>query len=70
MKQIIVYVGNDVHQDFIEVAVYRADESEPFIEKHLLNNKSIVQKFYKKLAAEYEVRACYEAGGCGYVLYR
>jgi len=70
MKRIIVYAGNDVHQDFIEVAVYRADESEPFIEKRLLNDRGLVQKFYKKLAEEYDVRACYEAGGCGYVFYR
>lgn len=70
MKQIIVYAGNDVHQEFIEVAVYRSEESEPFIEKRLLNTKDLVQKFYRKLAADYEVRACYEAGGCGYVFYR
>ncbi len=70
MKKIIVYAGNDVHQDFIEAAVYRADESEPFTEKRLLNNKGAVCKFYKKLVEEYDVRACYEAGGCGYVFYR
>ena len=70
MRQTIVYAGNDVHQDFIEVAVYREDESEPFIEKRLANDKSLVQKFYKNLVADYDVRACYEAGGCGYVFYR
>ena len=70
MKQAIVYAGNDVHQDFIEVAVFRADEHEPFIEKHLINDRGVVQKFYKKLVEEYDVRACYEAGGCGYVVYR
>jgi transposase len=70
MRQTIVYAGNDVHQDFIEVAIYRADESEPFIEKRLVNDRGVVQKFYKKLVEEYDVRACYEAGGCGYVVYR
>ena len=70
MKQTIVYAGNDVHQDFIEVAVYRADENDPFIEKSLLNNKAAVQKFYKRLTDEYDVRACYEAGACGYVFHR
>lgn len=70
MKQLIVYAGNDVHQDFIEVAVYRSDESEPFIEKRLVNDRGVVQKFYQKLVEEYDVRACYEAGGCGYVVYR
>ena len=62
MRQTIVYAGNDVHQDFIEVAVYREDESEPFIEKRLANDKSLVQKFYKNLVADYDVRACYESG--------
>jgi len=57
MKKIVAYVGNDVHQAFIEATVYRADEQVPIIEKRLLNKKINVQKFYKKLSNKYEIRA-------------
>jgi len=65
MKKIVAYAGNDVHQAFIETTIYQADEYVPIIEKRLLNKKTTVQKFYKKLSKKYEIRACYEAGGCG-----
>jgi len=70
MEKIVAYVGNDVHQAFIEATVYQADEQVPIIEKRLLNKKINIQKFYKKLSRKYEIRACYEAGGCGYMFYR
>jgi len=70
MEKIIAYAGNDVHQAFIEATVYQANEHVPIIEKRLLNKKTTVQKFYKKLSRKYEIRACYEAGGCGYMFYR
>jgi transposase len=70
MRKIIAYVGNDVHQGFIRAAVYEGDQQEPIIEKELRNERLVVQKYYRKLSKKYEVRACYEAGGCGYVFYR
>jgi transposase len=50
--------------------VYEGDEQEPRIEKHIRTEKAEIQKFYKKLSKKYEIKACYEAGSCGYVFYR
>ncbi len=66
----IAWTGNDVHQETIAVSVYVGDEQEPRIEKTIRNEKKAVDKFYKRLAKEYEIRACYEASGNGYVFYR
>lgn len=70
MRKIIAHVGNDVHQEFTKAALYEGNEQEPRIEKHIRTEKAEVQKFYKKLSNKYEIKACYEAGSCGYVFYR
>lgn len=70
MRKIIAHVGNDVHQEFTKAAVYEEGKQEPVIEKHLRTEKAEVQKFYKKISKRYEIKACYEAGSCGYVFYR
>ncbi len=66
----IAWVGNDVHQETITVSVYIGEEQEPRIEKTIKNEKKSVERFYKRLEKEYEIRACYEASGNGYVFYR
>ena len=66
----IAYAGNDVHQETITVSVYVKNEAEPQIEKRFLNERKAVEKFYKQLSRNHEVKACYEASGNGYVFYR
>ena len=66
----IAYVGNDVHQNTITMAVFKDHEGEPFLVKTLKNDKRPVQKFYLRLKRDYDIQACYEASGCGYVFYR
>ncbi len=66
----IAWVGNDVHQETITMSVYVGDDQEPSVEKTIKNEKRLVGKFYKRLARDYEIRACYEASGSGYVFYR
>lgn len=66
----IAYAGNDVHQNTITAAVFKNHEREPFLVKTLKNEKRLVQKFYLKLEKDFDIRACYEASGCGYVFYR
>jgi len=63
------FVGMDVHKASITIAVYRGGSSECF-EKRMPNDLGKVRRFMKKLLKEAPVRACYEASGCGYVLYR
>lgn len=66
----IAYVGNDVHKETISLAVYEEVGQFPIIEKKIPNDRAKVQKFYKKLAGKYRIKACYEASGCGYVMHR
>ena len=65
----LAYVGNDVHQETITVCLYAKDEQEPRLEKTIQNEKRAIEKFYKRLNREYEIRECYEASGNGYVFY-
>lgn len=66
----LAFAGNDVHKNSVRISVYRQNESEPFFEKTIATDKGKVQKVYAQLAADYEIRACYEASGCGYVFHR
>lgn len=62
------FIGLDVHADTIAVAV-----AEPGGEVRSLgiipNDPTAVAKLIRKLGAREQLRACYEAGPCGYVLY-
>lgn len=60
----------DVHQDFIVVVLLSESGSEPLFEKRLNNDKVSVKKAFKKWEREYDLRCCYEASSCGYVLSR
>jgi transposase len=66
----VAYVGNDVHKESVVIAVYIEAETVPQIEHKMINEKTTVQKFYRKLQKEYEVKACYEASSSGYVFHR
>jgi len=62
------FIGLDVHADSIAVAV-----AEPSGEVRSLgvipNDPEAVRKLIRKLGSPETLRACYEAGPCGYVLY-
>ena len=62
------FVGLDVHAETIAVAM-----AEPNGEVRSLgtipNRLDSVRKLVKKLGPPRELRVCYEAGPCGYVLY-
>jgi len=66
----VAYAGNDVHQGNIVISIYEKEGRDPVLEKTVINDKAKVQKYYKKLSRTYEIRACYEASGSGYVFYR
>lgn len=63
------YVGLDVHARSITVAVAESG-GEVYSMGKILNTPEAVRKLVKKLGAVEEIRVCYEAGPCGYVLYR
>ena len=65
-----VYVGMDVHKDSVMIAVLPEGEREPTLVKRLSHDPRGIRRLLDRLAREYEVRACYEASGAGYVLER
>jgi len=62
------YVGLDVHAETIAVAVAEPDGEVPFLGM-IPNRPEAVAKLIRKLGPREHLRACYEAGPCGYVLY-
>ena len=66
-----VYVGLDVHKATIAVAVARPGRSEPDYHGNIENTPSALRKLLKQLSRSGEsLSFCYEAGPCGYGLYR
>jgi len=71
MKEFSKYVGMDTHKDSIAVAVADACGGKPRYYGEIPNTPEAVAKLVRKLSPEGEVVSfCYEAGPCGYGLYR
>jgi transposase len=67
------YIGLDVHKDTIAVAVARMGREEPEYRGEITNNPKAIAKLVERLSGEFNGEVllfCYEAGPCGYVLYR
>ncbi len=67
------YVGLDVHKETIAVAVAEPGRSEPVYRGEVANRPKSVEKWLSKLSTAYDgglLAFCYEAGPCGYGLYR
>jgi len=67
------YVGLDVHKEAIAVAVAEPGRAEPVYRGEIANKPKSIEKLIGKLSAAYDgalLQFCYEAGPCGYVLYR
>lgn len=68
MSKGIRFVGLDVHKETITVAVGEPDGSVVDFGK-IPNRPEAVKRLIKRLGPVKKLRACYEAGPCGYVLY-
>lgn len=70
MKSTTFWVGVDVHKETMSVSVLpeRGGEARPTVT--IPNRPAEVRRLFARLAKDGQVRACYEAGGCGYELYR
>lgn len=67
------YVGLDVHKDTIAVAVAPAGRESPTSYGELANTPKAIGKLAEKLVRSYGgevIQFCYEAGPCGYEVYR
>jgi transposase len=67
MRSVTRFIGLDVHADSIAVAV--ADNRGVRSLGVIPNNLDAVRKLVRKLGPAKDLKICYEAGPCGYVLY-
>jgi transposase len=68
MKEKVRFLGMDVHAETIAVAVAEPDGSVRSLGT-IANRGESIRKLVKKLGPVEQLRACYEAGPTGYVLY-
>jgi transposase len=68
MKSLTRFVAFDVHAETVAVAVAEPDGSIKALGIHP-NRLESIRKVVKRLGPPERLRACYEAGPCGYVLY-
>lgn len=65
------YVGMDVHKEMIAGAVAKEGREEPIYYGEISNTVESIRKLVKKVVSNGErVSFCYEAGPCGYEIYR
>jgi hypothetical protein len=64
-----IYVGMDVHQDSITLAVLPAHAAAPTRVDRLPNELPKLHRYLERLGADAELQVCYEASGAGYVLH-
>jgi transposase len=71
MAEFSKYVGLDAHKEMINVAVAEAGREQPRYWGEIENCPEAVRKLLSRLSPKGErLRLCYEAGPCGYELYR
>jgi len=66
----IKYVGLDVHKETIAVAVADSGTAEPRVLGIIPNDTDALRSLVKKLGHPSQLRICYEAGCCGFVIQR
>ena len=64
------WVGLDVHKDSVTAAVFRNRDPEPMRVDRVPYDLHKIRRYFQRLQAEGNGRACYEASGAGYVLQR
>ena len=69
-SSLILYVGLDVHKEWIVIAVLPATASAPTRVDQIANDPKVLRRYFARLAEGGAIRACYEASGAGYVLER
>lgn len=70
MKDTTLFVGMDVHKLSISVSVLEAGASRPRPCVEVAHDDAKLRRLFGRLKQQGTVRACYEAGACGYAVYR
>ena len=63
------WIGLDVHASTIAIGRWSCGEKQPEVTQ-IPNEPKVIRRVFRKLARDGELRVCYEAGPCGYELYR
>lgn len=66
----VAYVGVDLHQKSVTMAVHIEKEEEPREVIKLPNEKKALKRFFDRWNERNTIKACYEAGSSGYGFYR
>ena len=72
-RQYPAYIGLDVHQETIAVAVAVAGRDQPEYRGEIANTPKALRKLLQRLGQDFDgalLLFCYEAGPCGYGVYR
>lgn len=64
------FVGLDVHKDSIAVTVAHRDRQEVEQLGMIANTPEAIRQMLKRLGRPERLEVCYEAGPCGYEIYR
>lgn len=70
MEKVARYVGLDVHKESITIAVADGSGGESSVVGKIPNQWQALSKTLKRLGPSQALFVCYEAGPCGYGLYR
>jgi transposase len=70
MTESLRFVGLDVHEDSITTAVAEQGRESAHVVAETPNDWGLLRKKLARLGPESQLRCCYEAGPCGYGLYR
>lgn len=70
MTKSLRFVGLDVHKDSITVAIAEQGRESAYVYAETPNDWGLLQKRFARLGTKSQLRCCYEAGPCGYWLYR
>ena len=68
MREKLRFLGMDVHAETIAVAIAEPDGEIRSLGT-IANREDSIRKFIRKLGTPEQLRACYEAGPTGFVLY-
>ncbi|WP_129692425.1 IS110 family transposase [Gottfriedia acidiceleris] len=70
MKDGQKFIGLDVSKDIIAVGIADEGRAAPRFHGNIANTPEAIRKLFKKLGDPENLLVCYEAGSCGYSIYR
>ena len=70
MSKSLRFVGLDVHKDSIVIAVAEQGREAAYVFAEIIHDWPTLRSKLRQLGRGHSLRCCYEAGPCGYGLYR